>query len=205
MRRIDPKIFPLPSLSSASQLGQCGLPLKKGLTTMKKRVISGLTVFALLIAGSVLSHPHFRKTVSANMKGLDLKLQYTTLPYNELRLKEVTPGFVFHCGRAKLTVEGETSSANNKIVAGGYLVRAQAKSLDEWTLYLIPEAAAGDPSKPDLSKGLALETNTLTKQSDNAHLDLNLTGGHGPTNGKLVLSVAFGTRKIEGVLSVPAA
>ena len=34
------------------------------------------------------------------------------------------------------------------------------------------------------------------------HLDLNLYSGHGPTDGKLIISVAFGERKVEGVLEV---
>jgi len=171
---------------------------------MKKRARTGLmSCVVLLIAGSLLSHPHFRKLVIASMKGLDFKLQYVTLPYNESRLKEVTSGFVFQCGRAKLTVEGETTSGDTKIAAGTYLLRAQAKSVDDWTLFLIPEGAAGDPAKPDLSKGMSLSTKVYTNQADVAHLDLDLTGGHGPTEGKVLLSVAFGSRRLETAFSVP--
>jgi hypothetical protein len=35
------------------------------------------------------------------------------------------------------------------------------------------------------------------------HLNLDLTSGHGNTDGKLILSVAFGPRTVEGILSLP--
>lgn len=172
---------------------------------MKKRMLFTASIVTLVAVASVVGHPHFRKTVSASVKGLDLKVQYSTVPYNPVHLKDVKDGFLFHCGRAKVTVEGEMSSGGQKISAGSYLLRAQAKSVDDWTFYLIPEASAGDPNKPDVSKGIALETQSLTGQPNIAHLDVNLTGGHGPTDGKLVLSVAFGPRRIEGIITLPAA
>jgi len=172
---------------------------------MKKRAVLVASLLLVCLAGTMVAHPHFNKSVTAAVKGLELKLSYFTLPYNAKHLEGIKEGFVFHCGRAKLNVAGEITVGSTKLGAGTYLLRAKAKSADEWTLVLIPEAQAGDPQNPDISKGIALETKSYTKQSELHHLDLNLTGGHGDTDGKLLVSVAFGSRRIEAVITLPAA
>jgi len=172
---------------------------------MKKRTVLAASLLLVCLAGTMVAHPHFNKTVTAAVKGLELKLTYYTLPYNPKHLEGIKEGFVFHCGRAKLNVAGEITVGSSKLAPGAYLLRAKAKSADEWTLVLIPEAQAGDPQNPDVSKGIALETRSFTKQSELHHLDLNLTGGHGDTDGKLLVTVAFGSRRIEAVIILPAA
>jgi hypothetical protein len=171
---------------------------------MKKRTALGASLLLVSLAGTMLAHPHFNKTVTAAVKGLELKLTYFTLPYNAKHLEGIKEGFVFHCGRAKLNVAGEMTVGSTKVAAGTYLLRAKAKSADEWTLVLIPEAQAGDPQNPDISKAIALETKSFTKQSELHHLDLNLTGGQGDTDGKLLVTVSFGSRRIEAAITLPA-
>jgi len=170
---------------------------------MKKSVLAA-SLLLVCLAGAIVGHPHFNKTVTASVKGLELKLTYYTLPYNPKHLEGIQEGFVFHCGQAKLNVVGEATVGTTKLAAGTYLMRAKAKSADEWTLVLIPAAQAGDPQNPDLSKGIALETKSFTKQPELHHLDLNLTGGYGDTDGKLLVTVAFGSRRIEAAISLPA-
>jgi hypothetical protein len=172
---------------------------------MIKRTPLAASLLLVCLAGTMVAHPHFNKTVTAAVKGLELKLSYYTLPHNPKHLEGIKEGFVFHCGRAKLNVAGEITVGSSKLAPGAYLLRAKAKSADEWTLVLIPEAQAGDPQNPDISKGIALETKSFTKQSELHHLDLNLTGGHGDTDGKLLVTVAFGSRRIEAVITLPAA
>jgi hypothetical protein len=170
---------------------------------MKKITAFAASLLLVCVAGTMVAHPHFNKTVTAAVKGLELKLTYFTLPYNAKHLEDIKDGFVFHCGRAKLNVAGEMTVGSTKLAAGSYLLRAKAKSADEWTLVLIPEAQAGDPQNPDISKGISLDTKTLTKQSELHHLDLNLTGGHGDTDGKLLLTVSFGSRRLEAAITLP--
>jgi len=171
---------------------------------MKKKTVLAASLLLVCLAGTMLAHPHFNKTVTAAVKGLELKLTYFTLPYNAKHLEGIKEGFVFHCGRAKLNIAGEMTVENTKVAAGSYLLRAKAKSADEWTLVLIPEAQAGDPQNPDMTKGIALETKSFANQSEIHHLDLNLTGGQGDTDGKLLLTVSFGSRKIEAAITLPA-
>ena len=170
---------------------------------MKKRTVLAISLLLLCLAATMVAHPHFNKTVTAAVKGLELKLTYFTLPYNAKHLEGIKEGFVFHCGRAKLNVAGEMTVGSTKLAAGSYLLRAKAKSADEWTLVLIPEAQAGDPQNPDMSKGIALETKSFANQPELHHLDLNLTGGHGDSDGKLLVTVSFGSRRIEAAITLP--
>ena len=171
---------------------------------MKKRMALAASLVLVCVAGTMVAHPHFNKTVTAAVKGLELKLTYFTLPYNAKHLEDIQEGFVFHCGRAKLNVVGDMTVGSARLGTGTYLLRAKANSADEWTLVLIPEAQAGDPQNPDMTKGIALETKTFTNQSELHHLDLNLTGGYGDTDGKLLLIVSFGSRRLEAAITLPA-
>lgn len=170
---------------------------------MKKATPFLTVALVVLLVGALAAHPHFNKVVSAQVKGLDLKLSYYTLPYNAKHLEGIKEGFVFHCGRAELVVTGEMNVGSTKVVSGSYLLRAKAKSADNWTLLLIPKAEAGDARNPDVTKGIAIESKSLTSQTELHHLDLNLTGGHGASDGKLVLSVGFGTRRVESAITLP--
>ncbi len=171
---------------------------------MKKAILLLTAVLVVLLVGALTAHPHFNKTVSASVKGLDLKLIYYTLPYNAKHLEGIKEGFVFHCGRAELVVTGDMTIGSTKVAPGNYLLRAKARSADDWTLVLIPKADAGDPGNPDVSKGITVESKSLTGQAELSHLDLNLSGGHGATDGKLVLSVGFGTRRVESAITLPS-
>jgi hypothetical protein len=172
-----------------------------------KRVVLG-ALFLVLACGIIIAHPHFAKTIMAKLQnGPEFKLEHITLPYNESHLKEVKDGFLFHCGRAKLNINKEVQSGKTKIPAGNYALRAKAKTADDWTLVLIPESAMpATGQQPDMAKMMAsalpLESKTITGHSNMDHLELNIMPGHGATDGKIVLSVGFGTRVVEGVLSV---
>lgn|SRR5262245_1032708 len=172
---------------------------------MNIRTLLTAGILLVCLAASTVAHPHFNKTVTASVKGLELKLTYYTLPYNAKHLEGIKEGFVFHCGRAKLNVVGDMTVGSTKLGTGTYLLRARAKSADEWTLVLIPEAQAGDAQNPDMSKGISLETKSFAKQSELHHLDLNLTGGHADTDGKLMVTVSFGSRRIEAAITLPPA
>lgn len=168
---------------------------------MRKLVLSIL--LPCILAGLTVSHPHLQKTVAASAQGVQLKLTYFTLPYNSEHLTDIEEGFVFHCGRATLDISGEIESEGVKLSTGQYLVRAKAGSADEWTLLLIPKARTDSGGQQDLSQAISLKSRSTQGQTEAHHLNLDLTSGHGSTDGKLILSVAFGPRMVEGILSFP--
>ena len=165
----------------------------------------GLSVLLLCtLAALVLSHPHIRKTVGASAEGVQLKLSYFTLPYNAEHMADVKEGFVFHCGRATLEISGAVESAGVKVSAGQYDLRAKAVTADKWTLLLIPKAPEGSGDQQGSSREISLESRSAKGRHQAHHLNLDLVSGHGGTDGKLILSVAFGPRMVEGILSLPA-
>ena len=168
---------------------------------MKKIALSVALLSTL--AGLVLAHPHIRKTVGANAQGVQLKLSYFTLPYNAEHMADVKEGFVFHCGRATLEIDGEIEISGVKVSTGQYDLRAKAVTADEWTLMLIPKAPEGSGGQQGPSRGFPLESRSAKGGHQAHHLNLDLTSGHGATHGKLILSVAFGPRTVEGILSLP--
>lgn len=168
---------------------------------MKKLALS--VAFLCTLSALVLSHPHIRKTVGASAPGVQLKLSYFTLPYNAEHLAEVKEGFVFHCGRATLEISGTVESAGMKVSTGQYDLRAKAVTADKWTLLLIPKAPESSGGQQGSSREIPLESRSAKGKLQAHHLNLDLTSGHGDTHGKLILSVAFGPRTVEGVLSLP--
>ena len=168
---------------------------------MRKLGLSVALLFTL--SALVLSHPHIRKTVGASAEGVQLKLSYFTLPYNAEHMAGVKEGFVFHCGRATLEISGAVESAGMKVSTGQYDLRAKAVTADEWTLLLIPKAPEGSGDPQDSSREIPLKSRSAKGQLQAHHLNLDLISGHGDTHGKLILSVAFGPRTVEGILSLP--
>ena len=167
---------------------------------MKQKIL--ILLVAFLLVHIVVAHPHFKKTVVADMRGKAVKLEFTTYPFNEAHLSEVQKGFVFHCGTALLSITADATSGKTSVPAGEYILRAQANSLDDWTLILVPAAGVENSYEVDVSNGIRLDSSTLTGQPSSHHLSLDLNSGHGATEGKLILSVAYGERTIEAVLDV---
>ncbi len=163
--------------------------------------ITAATVVALAAFAALAgSHPHFRKTVVARMPDLEVKLDYTTYPWNPAHLAEVKDGFVFNCGNATVELSKAVKPGAVEIPAGKYQLRARAKTVDNWTLILIP--APPDRNTPaDMAKVLELETRTLGGRPVVDHLLLDISAGHGETNNKGLIVLAWGDRQLEGVLA----
>jgi len=154
----------------------------------------------LLAVPLVLSHPHFRKSTSARLPGLEVKMEYTTLPWNPVHLAEVKDGFVFHCGYATLELVGDAKLGDKTIPAGKYVLRARAKDANTWTFFVAPPPA--DRNAPiDMAKAIDLLTKSSGGQSLHQHLSLDLVPGHGETDNMALIVLAWGDRQIEGRLA----
>jgi hypothetical protein len=157
-------------------------------------------VLTLGFAVVVVSHPHFRKTVIAKMPDLEVKLDYTTLPWNPAHTAEVKEGFIFSCGYATVELDKPAKHGAREIPAGKYQLRARAKDLDNWTFLLIP-APADRNAKPDMTKAVELTTRTLKDRPVHDHLTVDVSAGHGDTDNKAMLVLAWGDRQLEGILA----
>ncbi len=157
-------------------------------------------LMVILWAAVAGSHPHFRKSLVARMPDLEVKLDYITYPWNAAHLAEVKPGFVFNCGNAVLELSKAVKPGSVEIPAGKYQMRARARDVDNWTLLLIP-APAGGNAQGDISKAFELPTRTLTGRPVFEHLLLDICAGHGETNNKGLVLLAWGDRQLEAVLA----
>lgn len=163
---------------------------------MNSRHLIAVTAIVLLGAGFVSGHPHFSKTLSAKTQTHDVELSYFTLPYNEANLSQVNEGFVFITGGAQLNIKkGSLTNNGHTFGPGEYLIRARANSLDNWDLIMVAKADAGEQGG-DMSKAVKLSTETMTDAAEGSHLSLDITGGHGEDDGKMVLWVWFGPRVV---------
>ncbi len=169
---------------------------------MSRRLKTVAAVVAVLAALAALAgaHPHFRKTVVARMPDLEVKLDYTTYPWNPVHLAEVKDGFIFNCGNATVELSKAVKPGAVEIPAGKYLLRARAQTADSWTLILIP-APADRNTQPDMTKAVELQTRSLGGRPVVDHLLLDVSAGHGETNNKGLLVLAWGDRQLEGVLA----
>ena len=164
------------------------------------KVIAAALVVMTVFAALAGSHPHFRKSVVARMPDLEVKLDYTTYPWNPAHLAEVQEGFVFNCGNATIELSKSVKPGAVEIPAGKYLLRARAQSVDNWTLILIP-APPDRNTPPDMTKAVDLQTRTLGGRLVFDHLLLDVSAGHGDTDGKGLIVLAWGDRQLEGVLA----
>ncbi len=169
---------------------------------MPKRLRLSMQVALVVLAAAIVvqSHPHFRKTVNASLPGLEVKLTYTTYPWNPAHLSEVKDGFVFHCGNAVLELNSPAKHGSVTIPAGKYLLRARARNADDWTFLLIP-APEESNAKPDLTKAIALPTKTLTGRPVENHLSVDICAGHGETDNMALIVLQWGDRRLEGQLA----
>lgn len=159
-------------------------------------------ICAVLVSAAFLpSHPHFRKSITAKLPaGLEVKLEYTTLPWNPAHLSEVKDGFVFHCGNATVELGANVKNGSSDIPAGKYLLRTRAKDVDHWIFFLVPQPP-DRTTPPDMSKAIELPTGTSRTDTSHGHLTLDLTPGDGDNDGKAVFVLAWGDRLLEGVLA----
>ena len=165
---------------------------------MKKLTL--VLVFIFGLTSLITSHPHIRKNVSVSAEGIDFKLSYFTVPFNSEHLSTIKEGFVFHCGRATLDLSQKVKINKKSIKPGLYMVRAKAISNNKWTLMLVPKKQSDSDTKSD--KAVAMETHTFQEQPKSHHLNLDITSGHGKTDGHLILSVTYGSQRVEGILGL---
>ncbi len=156
--------------------------------------------FVLLLGLTASAYPHFRKTVIARISDTEIKLEFTTYPWNPAHLSEVKEGFLFHCGNALLETSKPVKVGTMEIPAGKYQLRARAKDLSNWTFLLIPSPPDRN-TPPDMTKAIELKTRTLTGRQTNDHLSLDVSPGHGDTDGKALIVLSWGDRQLEGELA----
>ena len=96
---------------------------------------------ALLAATTVLAHPHFQKSTSAELPGeIQASVSYFTVPGNETHAASTEVGAFVAPGLAKLELSKPAKVGATTVATGTYTVGAVKNSADSWSMVLAPGA-----------------------------------------------------------------
>ncbi|MDA2934706.1 hypothetical protein MYX82_10245 [Acidobacteria bacterium AH-259-D05] len=165
---------------------------------MKKLVVF---VFVLLGATLLLAHPHFNKTVTAELPGgVEAIITYQTVPANEEHAQNAENGTFITPRSPLLKISGELQSGSVTIPAGELIIGVVKNSAEDWSLALYP-GKIGRGETADSSKLIKLDSMFFRTTEPIEHLTIDITPGHGRLEGKAVLSINFGTLTLHGALT----
>ena len=158
-------------------------------------------LFVVALAAPALAHPHFNKTITADLPGgVQAVITYNTTPANETRAVEAAVG-VFTTPRGpKLKLSADLKSGEKVVLAAGeYTIGVIKLSATDWTMALYQGALARGVA-PDPAKVIKLDSIFDEKIAPAAHMLIDITPGHGKFEGKAVLTLHFGTLFLSGLL-----
>ncbi len=154
-----------------------------------------LLVLALFLTGSAAGgdHPHFGKTVTANLPGpVELSVRYSTVPAHEMDPEGAPLGKFINPWAPILQLSEAFRSGSTEIPSGNYTIGVIKKGADDWALALHPgrlrqKEVAVTPS--------IIQLNTLSSRSSGRteHLVIDFNLGTGRFEGEVVLTVHWGT------------
>ena len=164
-----------------------------------KRSLAAVSVLTLAV--SAMAHPHFNKTITADLPGgVSAVITYNTTPANETRATEAPIG-IFTTPRApKLKLSADIKSGDKVVVAAGdYIIGVVKVSATDWTMALYQGPLARGAA-PDPAKVIKLDSIFDSKIAPADHMLIDITPGHGKFEGKAVLTLHFGTLFLSGLL-----
>ena len=170
---------------------------------MKNKGLILALALGLILVGAplVVSHPHINKSITAKLPaGAEVTLSYNTTPANESHAKNAAAGSFLTPRRPKLKVSAEIKAGSATIPAGEYTLGVVKNSDNDFTMALY----SGDPPRtgaPDASKLIKLDSRFDTTHGKAEHMLIDIQPGTGKMEGKLVLTLHFGTLFLEGAVS----
>lgn len=164
---------------------------------MKKVLILSV---AMLIATTLVAHPHFQKTTTAKLSDdVEVSLTFFTVPTNMDHIAGIGDGEFVSPGLPKFTTGTALTAGSASIPAGTYTVGVIKNGSEDWTMALSPgELAFGD--SPDMSKLIKLDSGYSTSKDDTSHLVVDIFPGEGEFDGKAVILLGFGTMWVQGLV-----
>lgn len=167
----------------------------------KRRMRIMLGVFLSTITTVAIAHPHFNKTITADLPdGVQASITYNTTPANETRATEAPLG-VFTTPRGpRLKLTADLKSGEKVLVpAGDYIIGVIKRSETNWAMAL-HQGSIARGAAPDPAKVITLESIFDPKIAPADHMLIDITPGHGKFEGKAVLTLHFGTLFLSGLL-----
>src|SRR5262245_22893096 len=169
-----------------------------------KRSLSMLACLGLAAVAS--AHPHFNKTITADLPGgVQAVITYNTTPANEGRATSAPVGVFTSPRNPKLKLSADLKAGDKLIASAGEYVIGVIKNSDtDWTMALYNGTIARG-AQPDPAKVVKLESIFEAKVAPADHMLIDVTPGHGKFEGRAVLTLHFGTLFLSGSLGAPEA
>src|SRR5205814_5026594 len=137
-------------------------------------------VLAMAAASAAVAHPHFQKTVPAQLPGgVEATITYGTTPANEMRASEVKAGTFVTPRRPMLKLSGELKAGATTLPAGEYTIGVIKNSETDWTMALYPGRLPMGGAAPDASKAIKLESTYSGTAGKADHMLIDITPGSG--------------------------
>lgn len=168
-----------------------------GTDIMKKCFILALL---LLVPAGLTAHPHFRKSVSVQLQGVEAVVAYTTVPANETYAQNAETGAFVTPRGPRLTLSADLQAGAISVPKGEYVIGAIKNGQNDWTMALYP-GRLGRGESPDASKFIKLDSLFSDSHGTAQHLTVDIAPGHGRFEGRAVLVLHFGSLLLEGALS----
>ena len=166
------------------------------------RILSVLCVLMLLLAPSFsLAHPHFNKTVSAQLPGgAEASISYNTTPSNLSRAESAPAGTFVTPRRPSLELSADIMSGSTSVPAGKYTIGVIKNGSNDWTMALY-KGGLERGQEPDMANVIKLDSMYSSSAGSADHMLIDITPGSGKFEGKAVLTLHFGTMFLSGALS----
>jgi hypothetical protein len=161
----------------------------------------GRGIVLSLVASVALAHPHFNKTVTANLSpGVEVTITYNTTPANETHAQTTKVGDFVTPRRPVLKLSAELKTGQGTLPIGEYTIGVIKNGEKDWTLALYPGRLQRGET-PDSAKAIRLESMFSADHGTADHMLIDVTPGHGKFEGKAVLTLHFGSLFLAGVLA----
>ena len=154
----------------------------------------------LLLPASATPHPHFNKTVSAELpSGVSVKISYTITPANESRAENAPAGTFVTPRGPRIELSGDVTAGDVSVPAGEYTIGVVKGDDGGWTMNLYP-GRLGRGEQPDMAKLIKLDSYYSKDAGTADHMLIDLIPGSGETEGRIVLTLHFGSMFLAGVI-----
>jgi len=168
---------------------------------MKRSTAICVVMFLFLGAAIVIAHPHINKTVTATIsENVTATITYNTTHANEDYAKNAAIGEFVTPRQPRLKLSGDLTAGTVTIPAGEYIIGAIKNGENDWVMGLFP-GTLNRGAKAELAKVIKLESMFSASAGTAPHMLVDISPGSGKFEGRIVLTLHFGSLFLAGALN----
>jgi hypothetical protein len=168
---------------------------------LKKNRLVFAALVLIVMAATLMAHPHLRKSVTAALPGdVEAVITYYTVPANETHTTKAAAGSFLIPGGCTVKLSADLKAGDITLPAGEHTIGVIKNSADDWTMAVHP-GTLGRGDSPDKSKLIKLDSLYHRSAEPSAHMSVDISPGWGKFDGKVVIVVHFGSMSLAGAIS----